>query len=50
MAFQIGTRHVVVRRPVPKTLKSRQLRYCVAASDPSGNRSKPTCAPFLRVG
>jgi hypothetical protein len=49
MAFQTGTRHVVVRWPVPKTLESRQLRYCVIASDPSGNRSKPTCAPFLRV-
>jgi hypothetical protein len=34
---------------VPKRLTSRKLRFCVVASDPSGNRSAPTCAPFLRV-
>jgi len=50
MAFRIGTRSVLVRWPVPKKLRSRQLRFCVVATDPSGNRSKPACAPFLRVG
>jgi hypothetical protein len=49
MRFQIGTRHVDVKWQVPKRLHSRRLRFCVVASDPSGNRSAPTCAPFLRV-
>jgi hypothetical protein len=49
MRLQIGTRHVDVTWLVPKRLRSRQLRFCVVASDPSGNRSAPTCAPFLRV-
>ncbi len=49
MRFQIGTRHADVSWHVPKRLRSRQLRFCVVASDPSGNRSAPTCAPFLRV-
>ncbi|HEY5099057.1 MAG TPA: hypothetical protein VII54_03275 [Gaiellaceae bacterium] len=49
MAFKIGTRAVAVHWPVPKKLHSRQLRFCVVASDPAGNRSKPMCAPFLRV-
>ena len=49
MAFGIGTRRVAVRWPVPTKLRSRQLRFCVVAADPSGNRSKPACAPFLRV-
>ena len=49
MTFGIGTRRVAVRWPVPKKLRSRQLRFCVVATDPSGNRSKPACAPFLRV-
>jgi hypothetical protein len=49
MAFQIGTRHVDVTWRVPKQLRSRRLRFCVIASDPSGNRSAPSCAPFLRV-
>ena len=49
MEFGIGTRHVAVRWPVPTKLRSRQLRFCVVAADPSGNRSKPACAPFLRV-
>src|SRR5581483_8813547 len=44
MAFAIGTRHASVRWPVPHTLRSRRLRFCVVASDPSGNRSKPSCA------
>jgi hypothetical protein len=30
-------------------LTSRNLR-CVVAVDPAGNRSRRTCAPFLRVG
>jgi len=47
--FKIGTRHVRVRWLVPTKLQSRQLRFCVIASDPAGNRSTPTCAPFLRV-
>lgn len=47
--FQIGTRTVRVRWPVPTKLHSRRLRYCVSASDPAGNTSKPACAPFLRV-
>ena len=49
MQFQIGTRHAHVTWQVPKQLRSRRLRFCVVASDPSGNRSAPTCAPFLRV-
>jgi hypothetical protein len=49
MTFGIGTRRVAVRWPVPKKLRSRQLRFCVVATDPAGNRSKPACAPFLRV-
>ena len=49
MAFAIGTRSVAVRWPVPTKLRSRRLRFCVVATDPSGNRSKPGCAPFLRV-
>ena len=49
MEFQIATRHANVRWPVPKRLRSRKLRFCVVASDPSGNRSAPACAPFLRV-
>ena len=49
MQFQIGTRHASVVWPVPKHLRSRKLRFCVVASDPSGNRSAPACALFLRV-
>ena len=49
MQFQIATRHADVTWHVPKRLRSRRLRFCVVASDPSGNRSAPTCAPFLRV-
>jgi len=49
MQFQISTRHASVTWHVPKQLRSRRLRFCVVASDPSGNRSAPTCAPFLRV-
>jgi hypothetical protein len=49
MEFAIGARHAFVRWPVPKKLGSRQLRFCVVAEDPSGNRSAATCAPFLRV-
>jgi hypothetical protein len=49
LQFQIATRHASVTWPVPKHLRSRQLRFCVVASDPSGNRSTPACAPFLRV-
>ena len=48
-AFAIGTRPAAVRWPVPGELHSRRLRYCVVASDPAGNRSRPTCASFLRV-
>jgi hypothetical protein len=47
--LQIGTRHAQVHWPVPLHLRSRQLRFCVVAMDPAGNRSKPGCAPFLRV-
>jgi len=47
--FQIGTRHADVKWQVAKRLPSRRLRFCVVASDPSGNRSAPACAPFLRV-
>jgi hypothetical protein len=47
--FDIGTRSVAVRWQVPATLRSRRLRFCVVAVDPAGNRSAPTCAPFLRV-
>jgi hypothetical protein len=47
--FKIGTRRVSVRWPVPAKLRSRQLRFCVVASDPAGNRSAPACALFLRV-
>ncbi len=48
-AFKIGTRTVRVRWRVPATLRSRRLRFCVVATDPTGNRSRPACAPFLRV-
>jgi hypothetical protein len=47
--FKIGTRSVKVSWPVPAKLKSRQLRFCVVATDPAGNHSTPACAPFLRV-
>lgn len=47
--FDISTRNVAVEWPVPRRLRSRQLRFCVVAVDPSGNRSKPACAIFLRV-
>jgi len=49
MGFAIGTRSVRVRWPVPRELRSRQLRFCVVATDRDGNHSKPACAPFLRV-
>jgi hypothetical protein len=49
MQFRIGTRHASVMWHVPTRLRSRLLRFCVVASDPSGNRSAPACAPFLRV-
>ena len=48
-AFRIGTRAATVRWAVPNRLRSRRLRFCVVASDPAGNRSKPACASFLRV-
>jgi hypothetical protein len=48
-AFKIGTRHAEIRWPVPAKLHSRRLRFCVVASDPTGNRSAPACAPFLRI-
>ncbi len=48
-ALVIGTRKVDVHWLVPAELRSRQLRFCVIASDPAGNRSKPACAPFLDV-
>jgi hypothetical protein len=48
-ALVIGTRKVDVDWLVPAELRSRQLRFCVIASDPAGNRSKPACAPFLNV-
>jgi len=31
---------------VPRALKPQTLRFCVWAVDPSGNRSKPSCAPL----
>lgn len=49
MGFAIGTRKASVSWRVPVKLASRQLRYCVVAVDPAGNRSAQTCAPFLRV-
>lgn len=49
MRFAIGTSTDRVSWHVPAKLRSRQLRYCVVALDPTGNRSAPTCAPFLRV-
>jgi hypothetical protein len=49
MAFAVGTRHASVRWQVPAKLRSRSLRFCVVAEDPSGNRAAPACAPFLRV-
>ena len=48
-AFRIGTRAAAVRWAVPTRLHSRRLRFCVVASDPAGNRSRPACASFLRV-
>jgi hypothetical protein len=47
--FGIGTRRVEVHWRVPVKLGSQGVRYCVVAVDPAGNRSAPTCAPFLRV-
>ena len=32
-----------------RSFRSPQLRFCVTASDPAGNRSAPACAPFLRL-
>jgi hypothetical protein len=49
MGFKIGTRSVKLSWLVPAKLKSRQLHFCVVASDPAGNRSAAACAPFLRV-
>jgi len=49
MRFAIGTRKAAVSWRVPVKLVSRQLRFCVVAVDPAGNRSAPACAPFLRV-
>jgi hypothetical protein len=49
MQFDVGTRTASVRWPVPSRLRSRKLRFCVVAADPSGNRSAPACALFLRV-
>lgn len=49
MQFQVGTRNADVTWQVPMRLRSRRLRFCVVASDPSGNRSAPVCADFLRV-
>ena len=48
-AFKIGTRAVRMRWQVPTRLRSRQLRFCVVASDPAGNHSAAACAPFLTV-
>ena len=47
--FAIGTRTVRLPWPVPARLPSRDLRFCVVATDPAGNRSKAACAPFLRL-
>lgn len=49
LEFGIGTRRVRLRWRVPRTLRSRRLRFCVAAVDPAGNRSRLGCAPFLRL-
>jgi hypothetical protein len=49
LEYAVGTRHAEVRWPVPKQIRSRQLRFCVVAVDPAGNHSTPACAPFLRV-
>ena len=49
MQFAIAARKIGVPWQVPAKLASRRLRYCVVAIDPSGNRSEPACAPFLRV-
>ena len=48
-AFAISTRNARVRWRVPARLRSRRLRFCVIATDPTGNRSRPTCASFLRL-
>ena len=45
--FGIGTRNLAVTWKVPKTLPAGKLRYCVLAFDPTGNRSKQTCAPIV---
>jgi hypothetical protein len=47
--FSIGTRATQVTWPVPARLRTRRLRFCVVATDPAGNASRPACAPFLRV-
>ena len=49
LRFAVGTRSASVRWSVPRKLRSRQLHFCVVATDGAGNRSKPACAPFLRV-
>jgi hypothetical protein len=45
----VGTRHATARWLVPRRISGRQLRFCVTATDPAGNRSAPSCAIFLRV-
>ena len=39
-----GTRDSVTWK-VPKKIPARALRFCVLAADPSGNQSRPSCAP-----
>jgi hypothetical protein len=48
-AFSIGTRATQVAWHVPARLRTRSLRFCVVATDPAGNASRPACAPFLRI-
>ncbi len=47
--LSVATRQVVVHWPVPRRIPGRALRFCVVAVDPTGNRSAPACAIFLRV-
>ena len=47
--FTVGTRQAAVHWRVPAKLPSRQLRFCVTATDPSGNKNAPMCTSFLQA-
>ena len=43
---RLNSNTVVVRWQSPRARRGL-LRFCVTATDPSGNRSKPSCAPLV---